>query len=113
MHTCTCIGGAAAALPRSGGEQLYICIHTCTLTHTCTCIGGAAAALPRSGGEQLCEGCAYSSHARVVLLGHGADEQCAGYGRHRTKRKEKKQVNETKQHQFHTAYHVFTRTTIL
>jgi hypothetical protein len=42
-----------------------------------------------------------------------AYKQCAGYGRHRTKRKEKKQVNETKQHQFHTAYHVFTRTTIL
>lgn len=27
----------------------------------------------------------YRSCARVVLLGHGADEQCAGYGRHRTK----------------------------
>jgi len=23
--------------------------------------------------------------ARVVLLGHGADELCAGYGRHRTR----------------------------
>jgi hypothetical protein len=27
----------------------------------------------------------YVSQARAVLLGHGADEQCAGYGRHRTK----------------------------
>eukprot|EP00884_Botryococcus_braunii_P013351 jgi/Botrbrau1/22016/Bobra.0024s0030.1 len=27
----------------------------------------------------------YVSAARVVLLGHGADEQCGGYGRHRTK----------------------------
>jgi len=27
----------------------------------------------------------YKSAARVVLVGHGADEQCAGYGRHRTK----------------------------
>jgi hypothetical protein len=27
----------------------------------------------------------YKSVARVVLLGHGADEQCGGYGRHRTK----------------------------
>ena len=26
----------------------------------------------------------YCSRARVVLVGHGADEQCAGYGRHRT-----------------------------
>ena len=27
----------------------------------------------------------YQSAARIVLVGHGADEQCAGYGRHRTK----------------------------
>lgn len=33
----------------------------------------------------LAEGQAYRSEARVVLLGHGADEQCAGYGRHRTR----------------------------
>jgi len=26
----------------------------------------------------------YRSQARVLLLGQGADEQCAGYGRHRT-----------------------------
>ncbi len=26
----------------------------------------------------------YRSCARVALLGHGADEQCGGYGRHRT-----------------------------
>ena len=26
----------------------------------------------------------YRSRARVVLLGHGADELCGGYGRHRT-----------------------------
>ncbi len=26
----------------------------------------------------------HRSAARVVLLGHGADEQCGGYGRHRT-----------------------------
>lgn len=31
------------------------------------------------------EGAAFESAARVVLLGHGADEQCAGYGRHRTR----------------------------
>jgi len=27
----------------------------------------------------------YTSRARIVLLGHGADEQCGGYGRHRSK----------------------------
>ena len=33
-------------------------------------------------------GCSKQSmpvQARVVLLGHGADELCAGYGRHRTR----------------------------
>jgi asparagine synthetase B (glutamine-hydrolysing) len=27
----------------------------------------------------------YKSDARILLVGAGADEQCAGYGRHRTK----------------------------
>ena len=27
----------------------------------------------------------YRSKARILLVGSGADEQCAGYGRHRTK----------------------------
>eukprot|EP00898_Chlorokybus_atmophyticus_P002784 jgi/Chlat1/3506/Chrsp23S03693 len=30
----------------------------------------------------------FTSKARVVLLGNGADEQCAGYGRHQTKLRE-------------------------
>lgn len=50
----------------------------------------AAAAESNTGGHAVqCEvGTAsyewYKSAARVVLLGHGADEQHAGYGRHRT-----------------------------
>lgn len=39
---------------------------------------------PLLGDEQM-EKKPYRSAARVVLVGHGADEQCAGYGRHRTK----------------------------
>eukprot|EP00967_Tisochrysis_lutea_P149788 scaffold288729_cov19-Tisochrysis_lutea.AAC.2 len=35
-------------------------------------------------GGDVAAGARYRSSARVVLLGHGADEQCAGYGRHRT-----------------------------
>lgn len=50
----------------------------------------------RSGAAEPCacsssrplEGCLYTSQARVVMLGHGTDEQCAGYGRHRTKFRE-------------------------
>ncbi|GAB4823023.1 hypothetical protein N2152v2_010069 [Parachlorella kessleri] len=37
--------------------------------------------------EQL-TGQTYRSAARVVLLGHGADELCGGYGRHRTRFRE-------------------------
>ena len=36
--------------------------------------------------EEVCQ--SYTSAARVILCGHGADEQCGGYGRHRTKFRE-------------------------
>ncbi|KAL6186747.1 hypothetical protein ACLB2K_042866 [Fragaria x ananassa] len=35
--------------------------------------------------DENCQGVRYKSKARIVLVGSGADEQCAGYGRHRTK----------------------------
>ncbi|KAK9816929.1 hypothetical protein WJX72_007151 [[Myrmecia] bisecta] len=41
-------------------------------------VHGCAQAVPEGPGQW------FRSAARVVLLGHGADEQCAGYGRHRT-----------------------------
>lgn len=31
------------------------------------------------------DGVCYKSRARIVFVGHGADEQCVGYSRHRTK----------------------------
>lgn len=31
------------------------------------------------------DGAYYKSRARIVFVGHGADEQCVGYSRHRTK----------------------------
>ncbi|KFM26828.1 Asparagine synthetase domain-containing protein 1 [Auxenochlorella protothecoides] len=39
-------------------------------------------AVEEAGGQE------YTSAARVVLMGHGADELCGGYGRHRTKFRE-------------------------
>jgi len=45
-------------------------------------IGSNSPAVPLN---PCCGGPVYRSAARVVLVGHGADEQCAGYGRHRTK----------------------------
>ncbi|XP_065860586.1 uncharacterized protein [Euphorbia lathyris] len=35
--------------------------------------------------EENLQCCGYKSEAKIVLVGSGADEQCAGYGRHRTK----------------------------
>ncbi|XP_016451119.1 uncharacterized protein LOC107775846 [Nicotiana tabacum] len=35
--------------------------------------------------DDTCDRVKYKSAARILLVGSGADEQCAGYGRHRTK----------------------------
>ncbi|KAM2764894.1 hypothetical protein COP1_021023 [Malus domestica] len=35
--------------------------------------------------DEDCQCVKYKSKARILLVGSGADEQCAGYGRHRTK----------------------------
>lgn len=35
-----------------------------------------------------CQHVKYKSESRILLVGSGADEQCAGYGRHRTKFKQ-------------------------
>ena len=47
-------------------------------------IGAALWLAAQAEGELYGEGRRYRSKARVVLLGHGADELCGGYGRHRT-----------------------------
>jgi hypothetical protein len=75
----------------------------CAGTHTASAETAAAAGAvaearaATGGGNALWrparEGAHYRSCARVALLGHGADEQCGGYGRHRT----------TFRHQVHTA----------
>ncbi|XP_059317182.1 uncharacterized protein LOC132067834 isoform X2 [Lycium ferocissimum] len=38
-----------------------------------------------TGNDETCDRVKYKSAARILLVGSGADEQCAGYGRHRTK----------------------------
>lgn len=35
----------------------------------------------------------YKSDSRILLVGSGADEQCAGYGRHRTKYRQSRLVS--------------------
>ena len=47
-------------------------------------IGAALWLAARAQGTLHRQAGQYRSAARVVLLGHGADELCAGYGRHRT-----------------------------
>ncbi len=65
------------------------CTGTPTATKTAAASVAAAATGVTAGGEEAPwrparEGSRYRSCARVALLGHGADEQCGGYGRHRT-----------------------------
>ena len=57
--------------------------------HWCICVSfrWAAASADALEGEasSYWAGGIYHSVARIVLVGHGADEQCAAYGRHRSR----------------------------
>lgn len=84
-----CHAGTAPADAAGGGmaseqqAQSAATVHAAPMAATAAearTPGGAAGAGWRPGGE----GGPYRSCARVALLGHGADEQCGGYGRHRT-----------------------------
>ena len=48
-------------------------------------IGSAIWLAAQADGYLHPSGTTYTSRARIVFVGHGADEQCAGYARHRTK----------------------------
>jgi hypothetical protein len=48
-------------------------------------LGPGAHAPPKPAPPQPAAGPAYTSQARVALLGHGADELCGGYARHATR----------------------------
>ena len=51
-------------------------------------IGSAIWLAAQADGYLHPSGTTYTSRARIVFVGHGADEQCAGYARHRTKHEE-------------------------
>ena len=55
---------------------------------------GAAADAGAGGGAGVYwrGGAQYRSAARAVLVGHGADELCGGYGRHRTRFREQARI---------------------
>ena len=79
-HSVVSLEAIASGTDRSAAE--------CSAAETAPCSGTGSTpgsiisqAPECSGAEET----AYCSPARVVLLGHGADEQCAGYGRHRTR----------------------------
>lgn len=40
----------------------------------------------------------YKSEARILLVGSGADEQCAGYGRHKTKYRQGRYTSAVRSH---------------
>lgn len=69
----------------AGTSQAQAQVQATTSTNSGSGDGSGSAVAGPSGLGEFTEGSAYRSPARVVLLGHGADEQCAGYGRHRTK----------------------------
>jgi asparagine synthetase B (glutamine-hydrolysing) len=66
-----------------GGSGPTHATHTTTTTAT---TNGSSSVVqhPDAEGAASVAGGLVSSTAPVVLLGHGADEQCGGYGRHRT-----------------------------
>ena len=53
--------------------------------HTVMDLSIAMALWFASRGEGLLDDGAYTSRARILLVGIGADEQLGGYGRHRTR----------------------------
>ena len=77
----TSTASSSTAALSGGEEQVFSQQNACTGSR-----GAVPGRVEPANDEQ--NGCVrhgwYRSAARVVLLGHGADEQHAGYGRHRT-----------------------------
>lgn len=73
---------AAGATVRHGGERSQDCAQPPAAQQQ----GPDAGSTSSHGGSSATPGAPLRcrSAARVVLLGHGADELCGGYGRHRT-----------------------------
>jgi len=89
-HILNLLHPAGTVMDLNIGAALWLAVGasgTLRLPPPQTQLGEAGAAAPQqpAANQRLTDGQPYTSAARVVMLGHGADEQCAGYGRHRTR----------------------------
>ena len=81
-HSVVSLEAIASGTDRSAAEYSAAETAPCSDAGPTLAPGSSISQAPECSGA---EEAAYCSPARVVLLGHGADEQCAGYGRHRTR----------------------------
>ncbi len=78
-HSCSAVGVSRACCIASRCVAVQRLFTVRPMRPNCARQGDSRPEIPYWAGGT------YRSAARVMLVGHGADEQCAGYGRHRTR----------------------------